>query len=578
MAANRAPLREEDIRERVNLEYQNLADVRSLSLPGTYHEKIIHLGNSLKNFIRLKSLDLSRNALTTLEGLQHLAYLEKLNLYFNRISALSEVFRLHSLTALKDVDLRLNPVVKNESDYRLFVVHMLPNLRRLDDRPVRDSERKASLLHFTTDHAYELKKSSFVAKAAEPGSSSHPRVAYISSMSKKCIVMDDDDEAVLNLIANCEWDLRNSPGVTGSTQRNPSGASSANRYMLLKVPVTSKECGSLLKSPTLLTIHHGFGKRQEKRKNNVKVKFVEEHSQELPKRDPNLMFHDETEAYEKIMAHANITPHPEMNEAVVYSEKKTRCNQKEPEEHGQNSKGEPQEATQLASEVLYEATPLERLLDLVDKYWNGSKSLHRNRKFLSQAEMILSAIQESMPTEQQKASSSHPELDNLLLEKKALEKCLSVQEKQFTAKIKDMESELNSTKNYMDVFKQRLDQVLEENTVLKACTSKQEQNDQNTANLAQLQIVELQNLNKLLTTENASLQQRLQHFDKMQDLTVMLQESHRTLVSTNQRLLQELDETRARQKAEVEQLHWNYDQLKKSMSKLSFSDMNDSRS
>ncbi|XP_066484802.1 centrosomal protein of 72 kDa isoform X3 [Tiliqua scincoides] len=529
MAANRAPLREEDIRERVNLEYQNLADVRSLSLPGTYHEKIIHLGNSLKNFIRLKSLDLSRNALTTLEGLQHLAYLEKLNLYFNRISALSEVFRLHSLTALKDVDLRLNPVVKNESDYRLFVVHMLPNLRRLDDRPVRDSERKASLLHFTTDHAYELKKSSFVAKAAEPGSSSHPRVAYISSMSKKCIVMDDDDEAVLNLIANCEWDLRNSPGVTGSTQRNPSvefhslnsickmedktsrcrklatqfaslekwkqenlskGASSANRYMLLKVPVTSKECGSLLKSPTLLTIHHGFGKRQEKRKNNVKVKFVEEHSQELPKRDPNLMFHDETEAYEKIMAHANITPHPEMNEAVVYSEKKTRCNQKEPEEHGQNSKGEPQEATQLASEVLYEATPLERLLDLVDKYWNGSKSLHRNRKFLSQAEMILSAIQESMPTEQQKASSSHPELDNLLLEKKALEKCLSVQEKQFTAKIKDMESELNSTKNYMDVFKQRLDQVLEENTVLKACTSKQEQNDQNTANLAQLQIVE----------------------------------------------------------------------------------------
>ncbi|XP_066484804.1 centrosomal protein of 72 kDa isoform X5 [Tiliqua scincoides] len=497
MAANRAPLREEDIRERVNLEYQNLADVRSLSLPGTYHEKIIHLGNSLKNFIRLKSLDLSRNALTTLEGLQHLAYLEKLNLYFNRISALSEVFRLHSLTALKDVDLRLNPVVKNESDYRLFVVHMLPNLRRLDDRPVRDSERKASLLHFTTDHAYELKKSSFVAKAAEPGSSSHPRVAYISSMSKKCIVMDDDDEAVLNLIANCEWDLRNSPGVTGSTQRNPS---------------------------------------------------VEFHS--LNK----------------------------MNEAVVYSEKKTRCNQKEPEEHGQNSKGEPQEATQLASEVLYEATPLERLLDLVDKYWNGSKSLHRNRKFLSQAEMILSAIQESMPTEQQKASSSHPELDNLLLEKKALEKCLSVQEKQFTAKIKDMESELNSTKNYMDVFKQRLDQVLEENTVLKACTSKQEQNDQNTANLAQLQIVELQNLNKLLTTENASLQQRLQHFDKMQDLTVMLQESHRTLVSTNQRLLQELDETRARQKAEVEQLHWNYDQLKKSMSKLSFSDMNDSRS
>ena len=32
---------------------------------------------------------------------------------------------------LQDLDLRLNPVTKNEPDYRLFIVHMLPNLRRL---------------------------------------------------------------------------------------------------------------------------------------------------------------------------------------------------------------------------------------------------------------------------------------------------------------------------------------------------------------------------------------------------------------------------------------------------------------
>lgn len=68
-----------------------------------------------------------------MQGLQHLTYLEKLNLYFNRVSSLSEVFRLHTLSELKEVDLRLNPVVKNESDYRLFVVHMLPNLRRLGE-------------------------------------------------------------------------------------------------------------------------------------------------------------------------------------------------------------------------------------------------------------------------------------------------------------------------------------------------------------------------------------------------------------------------------------------------------------
>ena len=32
---------------------------------------------------------------------------------------------------LQELDLRLNPVTKNEPDYRLFVVHMLVNLRRL---------------------------------------------------------------------------------------------------------------------------------------------------------------------------------------------------------------------------------------------------------------------------------------------------------------------------------------------------------------------------------------------------------------------------------------------------------------
>lgn len=39
--------------------------------------------------------------------------------------------------------------------------------------------------------------------------------------------------------------------------------------------------------------------------------------------------------------------------------------------------------------------------------------------------------------------------------------------------------------------------------------------------------VELQNHNQMLTNESASLKQRLQHFDKMRELTEMLQESHR---------------------------------------------------
>lgn len=42
-------------------------DVKSLALPGTYHEKITSLATSLKKFTRLKNLDLSRNSLESLK-------------------------------------------------------------------------------------------------------------------------------------------------------------------------------------------------------------------------------------------------------------------------------------------------------------------------------------------------------------------------------------------------------------------------------------------------------------------------------------------------------------------------------
>ncbi|XP_064231899.1 centrosomal protein of 72 kDa [Aotus nancymaae] len=123
-------LSEEAIRSKSGLGPQrNLAELRSLSIPGTYQE-ITHLGHSLMRLTGLKSLDLSRNSLVSLEGIQYLTALESLNLYHSCISSLAEVFRPHSLTELVDVDLRLNPVVKAESDYRHFVVHLLPRLRR----------------------------------------------------------------------------------------------------------------------------------------------------------------------------------------------------------------------------------------------------------------------------------------------------------------------------------------------------------------------------------------------------------------------------------------------------------------
>ena len=57
--------------------------------------------------------------------------------YYNNIATLKELYKLRHNTLLEEVDLRLNPVTKNEPDYRLFMVHMLPNLRKLGKEILR---------------------------------------------------------------------------------------------------------------------------------------------------------------------------------------------------------------------------------------------------------------------------------------------------------------------------------------------------------------------------------------------------------------------------------------------------------
>ena len=123
----------------------SLSDVRTLTLNGTYQEKITHLGNSLQGFVNLRCLDLSRNALVSLQGLQHLNQLEKLNLYYNNIDDFEELKLLRANKALKDLDVRLNPICRQDSDFRLHLVGVLQGLQRLDDRTVRESEIKAAI-------------------------------------------------------------------------------------------------------------------------------------------------------------------------------------------------------------------------------------------------------------------------------------------------------------------------------------------------------------------------------------------------------------------------------------------------
>ncbi|XP_061197164.1 centrosomal protein of 72 kDa-like [Saccostrea echinata] len=61
------------------------------------------------------------------------------------------------------------------------------------------------------------------------------------------------------------------------------------------------------------------------------------------------------------------------------------------------------------------------------------------------------------------------------------------------------------------------------------------------------------------------LQIRLKQFGQVQELASMLQESHKSLVNTNDHLLKEMEDTKRRHHNETQQMNWSYEQLKKSI-------------
>lgn len=610
---------EQEIRAESGLApHGDLAELRCLSLPGTYGEKITHLGNSLVNLTGLKSLDLSHNALASLQGIQHLAALERLSLYHNCVSSLAEVLRLRSLPELRDVDLRLNPVVKNEPGYRHFVVHALPKLRQLDDRPVRESEREASWLHFASEGSLDSTQSlPAVGRAGRPFKS---RAKCTDPSAKKCLVVDADDEAVLSLIAECEWDLSNPPGSTSSGQkeREADFHSPPESRHLLNPQSIQYQCGDSIK------------KGQERRKGSARGSgAVKPQNPYHGEPAPSPQRGDHVQARRPLGPYTHFSPQPDatdVEDSAPSSQKSSLSAQNvfkpspAPEKYRKQrvpggrsqapatqacvsclegglrrhsgSQGssqtacspsetsEPGEQRPLGTcgsdvgvspkqypsrKAALEVTLLEVLLDLVDRYWSGCKSLHGNEAFLAQARRILSSAQE-FAAAQDNSTILNEEISYLTLENKALHDRLAEQQQQYGVKMSEVVSELSSTRKEMDDLRQHLDRSVEENSSLKSLLfSMKEVRNADTSATLNVQITGLQTGVQRLSGEVMALQQHLEHCDEIQKLTHMLQESHSSLVSTNEHLLQELGRARALHEAEVQQLHWSYQALKRTL-------------
>nr|XP_010968685.1 PREDICTED: centrosomal protein of 72 kDa [Camelus bactrianus] len=590
------------------------SELQSLSIPGTYREKITHLGNSLMNLTGLRSLDLSRNSLVSLEGIEHLVALQRLSLYYNLISSPAELFRLRVLPALSDADFRLNPVVKSEPGYRLFMVHLLPGLRRLDDRPVRESEREASQLHFASEESLDSKQSFPTAFRVERPR--HSRATCADPSAGKCLVMDTDDEAVLNLIAECEWDLSNPPGSTSSSQkerevsfqgsqvesrrplsplsaqhqcgdsrRKGRGKTSGTRGVFTELRLQDPRCGEPPAQP--------FPPRPDSvddkdpalsQKSSLSTQKVlnplpaaEKHRK---RRMPGGRF--QAPADQERLSCLEAPDGPSSPEESLSrrngSEAWSEGTFSHPVALGPGQQGPPSTsgsgevcprrhlAAPPGKKATLEVLALEALLDLVDRYWSGCRSLHSNKVFLAQARHILSSVQEFTATQDSSTTVSE-EISYLTLENKSLYGHLAELQQQHSVRMREVVSELGDTRREMDHLRQHLDRALEESSSLKSLlrSVKEAARSADPPAALSVHVAALQADVKSLSGEVLELRQHLEHDDRVQELTQLLQESHRSLVSTNERLLQELGQVRAQHQVEVEQLHWSYKELKKTL-------------
>nr|KAF6440097.1 centrosomal protein 72 [Rousettus aegyptiacus] len=433
--------------------------------------------------------------------------------------------------------------------------------------------------------------------------------------------MDADDEAVLNLIAECEWGLSNPPGSSSQKEcesdfhgPQESGRPSSSQSV-------QHQCGDCVK------------RGREQRRGGSRGCIPEQrppgqHHGEQPGGQPRALHSPRPHVHliphpgstdgedsappsqrSSLSAQTVSTPvpaaekcrkrrlpggrlqapvhqvwpsglgergeHPSGPSSTAGSSRRdsSRSEASWLEEQGPRRSGSAREVSpklQLAvppgKQASLEVALLEALLDLVDRYWSGCKSLHGNEVFLAQARHILSSVEEFTATQDNSTIMSE-EIRYLALENKSLQNRLADQQQQYSLKIHEVLSDLDSARKEMDDLRQQLDRSSEENNNLKSLLFSMKKEAQSTDSSAALssQIPGLQSSVQRLSAEIGELKQHLEHYDKIQELTRMLQESHSSLVSTNEHLLRELGQARAQHRAEVEQLHWSYKELKKTM-------------
>nr|XP_008984300.2 leucine-rich repeat-containing protein 36 isoform X5 [Callithrix jacchus] len=572
-------LDEEGIRRLGALTLEQPELVESLSLQGSYAGKIHSIGDAFRNFKNLRSLDLSRNLITSLKGIQYLCSLQDLNLYYNNIPSLVEVSRLQPLPFLKELDLRLNPVVRKDTDYRLFAVYTLQTLEKLDDRAVREGERKAAKLHFsqlgnTGNFLLEVEKSSRE-KTMKNCVTDECSASKVSANVDSRIEMDSNKGL---FIPYPNREIKDSLS-TSATQDNVTPDQKLDTFPLgtqtqevarREMPSDNHQedefrhylpLQSTVRSPEKMT-------REGYRLSFLDNLYATAHFNS----DPALFVNGEqqlsTSLGDLTPAHGSVSNNavlgnratplqtlllsPGTSEDREIFTKRSLSPSKRgfkwkdnilanlnPKHGFRDATGSEPLSSDLGSlhglpgnhsppisaRTPHVATVLRQLLELVDKHWNGSGSLLLNKKFIRPArDLLLSLV---VPAPSQPRCRSHPEDTT----------------KAFCRREVELKEAGQLVPNDMESLKQKLVRVLEENLIL---SEKIQQLKEGAA----ISIVsgqqshtydDLLHKNQQLTMQVACLNQELAQLKKLEETVAVLHESQRSLVVTNEYLLQQLN-------------------------------------
>ncbi|XP_072317423.1 centrosomal protein of 72 kDa isoform X2 [Eucyclogobius newberryi] len=478
-AAELIILSEQWIRDKLQLTHPYLGDVRSLSLPGTYEQKIQHLGSGLKSFIRLKSLDLSCNALVSIEGVQHLKTLERLILYYNAIPSLEKLKVLYELPSLRELDVRLNPLTKRHPHYRPHIVHAMPKLRKLDACPVRDTDHKLALMKFPSDDPSQ-KKDIFVKESPDKRISSQ-RLALVDRICQRPSVYKDSD-IVLNFATNLQ-------DQTETCVQQDAKEKMQRDFTEQKSSTPKQDAAkSILRHPPLIYDQEKSDTLQEKSKQNVET-AVSSKVTEKPKVSFGPYIEKTKPLFEKLkikdskqsrrQAKGYFTPNPDQivhpgscfGEIQPPSQCRLEANVSNPVNpilhpprltYSSFHKGEegsgPSQQEGKKKKGSYRK-PLEMLLNLVDKHWRGERSLHQNNNFLSQAVQILSLMESSISSREAEIKNLRQQIDSLNLKAAA-------KEEQHKTEVQNLSSQLEEVHAAVGKLNEKLRIVLEENVSL----------------------------------------------------------------------------------------------------------------